>query len=254
MIVHQVWIGTKPAPEEWMSTVESFCKSYGYTYMRWGNEEIQKLPIHKYHGIPQLLQEYLENETQYKYAGLVDIYRTILLYEYGGVYLDSDMIILRPREFHTFLENHKEALFYGWETNNTLIANSVIGCPKGHPYMKLCLDELPFHADRFAEKPVWDRSGPGFVTHMYNRYGNLYENEIVILPQTVFFPGGWHETRDKNAHTTRKFPKESLLFQYGYTTNSMEDQFKKKEGDFSGASVLFVAGLFVLSYYVTKRR
>lgn len=225
MIVHQIWIGHKARPDEWMDTVKDFCKKYGHTYMFWGNHEVQQLDLSKYPGIQELTDEYEAQEGSNKYAGQADILRTVILYEHGGVYIDSDSVIVNEERLDRFLRTMDAKIFYGWEDENRLIANGVIGCPKGHTYMKECLQTMPEFAQKQQGKQVWERTGPYFVTEMYNKYKNHYPGELVVVPKHYFYPEDWHGITSKDAHKGKTYDPDTMMFQYGYTTNNMESHF-----------------------------
>ena len=254
MIIHQIWIGTKAAPEEWLSTVRQFCEQYGHTYRFWGNAEVSQIDFDKYPGLRDLMLEYETKEKQYKYAGQADILRNIILYENGGIYIDADCVIVNPERFDSFLRAYDGKIFYGWEDDKGLIANSVIGCPRGHVYMKRTLDVLPKYAAERRADPVWDRTGPGFITHMYAIYGPDYAEDIEIVPKGWFYPGGWHGLKRGDSHTNMQFPPEAMLFQYGYTTNNLG---ASGGGSGSGAGPVIlqlgvVAALFALNWFFRR--
>jgi mannosyltransferase OCH1-like enzyme len=225
MLVHQIWIGHKPAPEEWMATVRDFCRNYGHTYILWGNNEIKNLDLSKYTGLQELMDEYEHHENSYKYAGQADVLRTVILYEYGGIYIDADSVIVNPSRLDRFLHDMSSKIYYGSENKEGLIANGVIGCPKGHAYMKQCLDFMPVFAEENKEKAVWERTGPHFVTRAYTKYKDQYPGEIEVVPTHYFYPEDWHGTNTMDAHIGKTFDPDTMMFQYGYTTNSMDKHF-----------------------------
>jgi mannosyltransferase OCH1-like enzyme len=225
MLVHQIWIGHKPAPEEWLKTVRDFCKNYGHTYKLWGNAEVKELDLSKYPGLQELMDEYEQRENSYKYAGQADVLRTVILYEHGGIYIDADSVIVNESRLDRFLREMASKTYYAWENSEGLIANGVIGSPKGHPYMKKCLEEMPVFAEANKEKAVWERTGPYFVTHAYGKYKSQYPGELEIVPKHYFYPEDWHGTKTTDAHVGKTFGPDTMMFQYGYTTNNMGKHF-----------------------------
>jgi FkbM family methyltransferase len=76
-----------------------------------------------------------------KWAFLADYARFDILYREGGIYLDTDMYLLKNLD--TLLSN---ACFFGYEDINT-ISFGIIGAEKEHPAIEDCLsayDKLPF--------------------------------------------------------------------------------------------------------------
>lgn len=223
MQFHQIWIGRKQPPLRWMRTVTAFCETYGHAYTLWGNDEVASIDLERYPGLAELYGEYESREGRYKRAGQADILRTVIVYEHGGVYLDADMVVVNGRPFDAFLSRMGNRVFYGWETTDKLVANSVIGAPAGHPFIAECLEEMPRFAEANRVRPVWHRTGPFFVTHMIKRPPPRYGAEIHIAPKHHFYPDGWHGIRDANEHEKRVFGPDTMLFQYGYTTNNLGD-------------------------------
>ena len=71
---------------------------------------------------------------QKKWAFVTDYFRLWVLYNYGGIYLDADIII--NNNFDQFLDNN---LFIGVEFMNQLGAHCM-GAEKEHPFIKKCLE------------------------------------------------------------------------------------------------------------------
>lgn len=76
-----------------------------------------------------------------KWAFVSDYVRLYALYNYGGIYFDTDVEVLK--NFDVFLKNDA---FNGFETNDSLVT-AVMGSMKGHPIFKEFLshyEELNF--------------------------------------------------------------------------------------------------------------
>lgn len=93
-IIHYCWFGGKELPDDLQKCVDSWKVLEGYEVKKWDesncsfdeNEFIKKA--------------YREKE----YAFISDFYRLKALYEYGGFYLDTDVMI--NRSFDDLLNNH----------------------------------------------------------------------------------------------------------------------------------------------------
>jgi hypothetical protein len=70
-----------------------------------------------------------------KWAFVSDYARVHVLYHQGGVYLDTDMELLKPLD--PFLEHRA---FSGFETKKT-ISTGIMGCERGHPLFKALLSD-----------------------------------------------------------------------------------------------------------------
>lgn len=115
----------------------------------------------------------------------IDYVRLKVLYENGGVYLDTDVTI--EKDITELLEKNK--LVVGWEDNNSIACGIVIA-PKEDKNIKRMLG--------FLENEIWDTAkytGPHCFTYILNTNYNLLdakfitENEdIIVLPQEYFYP------------------------------------------------------------------
>jgi mannosyltransferase OCH1-like enzyme len=244
-IIHQIWIGDNPVPQEWMDTVKAFADKYGYEYKLWKN--VDDLGIDDIAGLRKVYNAFAKQP-----AGRADIIRILALYKYGGVYIDADSVIVKPEKFQHFLEKNTAAVFFGWENlsekrtrklrkhggidpvvlkTRRLVANGLIGACKGHPFMKRLLDGFVenMKIESGEGKPeVWKAVGPNYVTRVYNTTRKEFP-EVHVYPMKYFYPVHWGGITDPNMHKNTRIPGQSMLFQYGYTTNSFHKVFKKRQ-------------------------
>ncbi|NBR60031.1 MAG: hypothetical protein EBT86_00005 [Actinobacteria bacterium] len=226
MLIHQIWIGNNAPPQEWMNSVVEFCGKYGHTYKFWGNKEIKEIQkdIPKYPGLKELEDEYMNRDfndkwkNNYRWAGLSDIYRLIILYNYGGMFVDADSVVINPGRFDSFLRENSDKILAAWEKPGVLVANGVISSPAGHPFFKKCLMKLGEYAEKKKTSNVWERTGPYFITDMMKSSSSL---DIKIVPKHFFYPVHWDGIKDFELHKKQKFHPDSMLFQYGYSTNGL---------------------------------
>jgi hypothetical protein len=52
--------------------------------------------------------------------------------------------------------------------------------------------------------------------------------DVHIYPMTLFYPVYWHGIKDPELHKKVQIPGESMLFQYGYSTNGFAEIFKAR--------------------------
>jgi len=74
------------------------------------------------------------------YAGFSDIFRYKLLYEYGGWWVDTDVILLKPFDFkdeYVFRVHHDFA-----------VVGNMMKCPKGSELMKRCYEQASTEVDQ----------------------------------------------------------------------------------------------------------
>lgn len=109
-------------------------------------------------------------------AQLADMIRAEVLWRYGGVYIDSDVELVRPLD--PLLEL---GCFAAWEDERAA-PNAVMGCAPGHPAMRALIEYM---RERIPG-PVW-WAGPGAVTAMFRR------EDVTLLDPLSFYPVHYRE-------------------------------------------------------------
>ena len=124
-IIHYCWFGDKPIPNNLMKCIDSWKSNLpDYEFIKWDEKNFN---------IDSTLWTKQAYEHK-KYAFVSDFVRLKALVEYGGIYLDTDVEVVKS--FNNFLELDS---FGGFETINT-ITTGVIGAKKGNPILKEFLD------------------------------------------------------------------------------------------------------------------
>lgn len=235
--IHQIWIGDNPLPTAWTDTVKDFAKKYDYTYKLWTDSSVKELGMDEIPGLKTLYTSFGR-----ELAGRADILRLLILYKYGGIYIDADTVIMKPEKFHRFLKKNTTGVFFGWENLTAartrklgigvrrLVANGIIGAEAQHPFLKDLLEGIVDHSANISDtKDAWKHVGPYYVTKRYMALKKDFP-DVHIFPMRYFYPRPWAGITDPELHTKVKIPGSSMLFQYGYTTNRFDKIFAKKKG------------------------
>jgi mannosyltransferase OCH1-like enzyme len=230
-IVHQIWLGKAIRPVDWIKSVKEFCSDHGYKYMLWTDSNIGHLGIEDIPGLNALFNQQKRGEAAASAQGKSDIIRLLALYKFGGIYMDADTVITRPAKFADFIEKNKAAVFFGWENpKKDLIANGLIGSWPRHAFIRTLLEGIVKHAQAEKGEPAWKQLGPLFVTHTYDEKKEWFP-DVHIYPMKFFYPVHWIGIRDPDHHKKVALPEESMLFQYGYTTNGFDKHYwEEKNG------------------------
>ena len=83
--------------------------------------------------------------------------------------------------------------------------------------MKACIDEIP---KRDMTKLAWQSIGPQLITDLWMKHKTVIP--IKVYKSRIFYPIRWHGITDINMHEKMQLPEESVMFQYGYSTNNLE--------------------------------
>ncbi|KAK3597473.1 hypothetical protein CHS0354_041892 [Potamilus streckersoni] len=199
-IIHQIWID-KNVPEYFRTYVSSLKENHlNYVYMFWTDEMAKKFVEVKF---PIMLPFYVNYPRNLQRA---DAVRYMILYEYGGVYADLDIVSLRPldpimRKYTCILsqEPHLHPIYYSNFYGSA--CNAFMACRRHHPFMKNLVDNLPSFS--VAGETV-DSTGPRFVTILYRNFIADHphltrtDNEGVYLaPPEYFMPSSDHRLKNK---------------------------------------------------------
>ena len=185
-IIHQLWIGPKPAPIVFMNTWKEKHEPLGFEYKFWNEETIQKeIDLSKCGKKVNSIEEI---------NGKADILRWEILYKFGGVFVDADSICIEPID--EYILNGVSA-FAGWENETVrkgLIATGTMGFTPKHPIVYNALHCIYTQPVSFREtgNKAWFTVGPGLLTKVCNAFGF---SDIKIYPSYYFLP--MHYTGNK---------------------------------------------------------
>jgi mannosyltransferase OCH1-like enzyme len=131
-IIHRVWFGNKPLPEvtkEYIENEKSICK--GYTHILWDDKRIENILEFLVPGSPTML-----GDSQLNPVIKSDILRYEILRLFGGIYLDTDVEVLR-----TFDELLNAPFFCAME-NELKIGSAIIGSIPFHPATRAMSEKI----------------------------------------------------------------------------------------------------------------
>lgn len=124
-VIHLCWLSGDPYPQKIQKCLDSWKKILpDYEIMLWDTNRFDLKSS------PWVEQAFSAR----KYAFAADYIRMYALYNYGGIYLDSDVEVLKS--FDEFLDL---PYFVGAENAGTIEA-AIIGAEKGCDWIKACLD------------------------------------------------------------------------------------------------------------------
>ncbi|KAL3326538.1 hypothetical protein AABB24_037283 [Solanum stoloniferum] len=119
---------------------------------------------------------------------LSNLIRLAVLYKYGGVYLDTDFIILKD---FSSLRNSIGAQSVSANGNWTRLNNAVLIFDRKHPLLYKFMEEFALSFD--GNK--WGQNGPYLVSRVVERLKMMstekYQLNFTILPPISFYPVDW---------------------------------------------------------------
>ncbi|HEV2600743.1 MAG TPA: glycosyltransferase [Candidatus Babeliales bacterium] len=125
------------------------------------------------------------------YGEKSDILRYEILYNVGGLYVDTDFESLQPCD----LLHHMYDLYVGIQPLDTgygQLGIGLVGAIVGHPLMKLAIENIK---NSCAEKQIICRTGPFYFTRLFCHYMKNGLTIDVALPASYFYPMGYDQQR-----------------------------------------------------------
>lgn len=212
-IIHQIWIGNKEPPYQYLDTWKKYCLKYpGYQYQLWKETEIDQL----WKKVPKFLYQIYQMEKEY--CGKADIARLVILYLFGGIYLDADTVSLM-KSFDDLINEDKcpNGFFVGKEPKMNFVGNSVMGSSKNHSNFRIIFKELerlyPKYQTLREDKGCWIITGPILITQSI-----LKGARMTIYPEEYFYPIKWSNQINKIDEINKNKFKNSYLIHYGDST------------------------------------
>jgi mannosyltransferase OCH1-like enzyme len=173
--IHYCWFGPDPLPELVLSCLKTWREQLPeYELFLWndGNSPMQ---------MPFVKQAYEAR----KYAFVSDYVRFWALYEHGGIYMDTDMYVVRS--FNDLLNNE---VFFAWETDQKMVIScGIVGAVPQQSFIENILkyyDGLEFSLGSIPDLVI-----PRMVSKCYTVYRS--KEEITIFPYDYFYPFPYEE-------------------------------------------------------------
>ena len=230
-IIHYCWFGRNPLPSLAIQCIESWKKYFpDYEIKEW-NEDNFDVNI-----IPYTSEAYKAK----KYAFVSDYARFWILYNYGGLYFDIDVEVIRP--MNDIIE---KGAFMGFESEGTGCNPGLgLGCSLGHGLLKKMLDlygTLSFVTSKdneFKYKTIVEYTTEVLVEHGLKKinetqliegfyiYPNDYFNPINIITKRLYitnntrsihhFAASWVESsfKEKIKKVIRNIIPQNILLKY----------------------------------------
>ena len=194
-IIHQTWRDKNLPPIIYNLVSENIktLKSHGYELMFWTDEMILKL----------ISEEYPHFNNIYKLArtGVQkgDIARILVVYHYGGIYIDLDVLILR--DFGEFLDMNLDKLYITYEpsgqtkalyNSDKYICNAFFAANKNNNMLKMVLHNIPEYIKHYTENifQKFDIFGGSYFKTIIEKYVDmgLHNDVHIIEDRELFYP------------------------------------------------------------------
>ena len=169
-VIHYCWFGGQPLPESALKCIVSwrrFCPDYEIKQWSEENYDVNKI---------QYIKEAYQEK---KFAFVTDVARLDIIYSEGGIYLDTDVELIKSLD-----ELLYNSLYLGMERAGRVNTGLGFGAEVNHPIVR---DNLELYTDI----SFLDNSNVTCVTHTTNllkKYGLKNNNKIQHLDNAVILP------------------------------------------------------------------
>lgn len=178
--IHYCWFGKGELPELALKCIDSWKKYMPDYEIKLWNEENFDININQY------VKEAYEAK---KYAFVSDFARFHILYHYGGIYLDTDVEVLKPLDRFLYDE-----AFMGFEDGKHVAPGLIIGAKKGNPIIKEILDNYSNKKFKLKDGSYNLTTVVKYTTDILLKYGLIQNNSkqningMIVYPKTFFCP------------------------------------------------------------------
>lgn len=181
-ILHYCWFGETPLPKEYEDFVNRWIELHpGWQIIKW-DENNSPLAEYPY------LKNALANEC---WANMSNFLRLYGLFQWGGIYLDTDMLLVKSLD-----ELLSEECFFGFEEGEDgsasyWVNNAICGSQKEHRFIGECIKYI---LEKFDGTEQANLSAPQLITDLLVRrkglkkYGLQRIDGITLYPKEYFYP------------------------------------------------------------------
>lgn len=133
-IIHYTWFSGEPFPKAIADCIASWHRHMpDWQYRLWDAEAIKAIDLPFLH----------EALAERKWAFAADVVRTWAVYHEGGIYLDTDALVLRPLDpllSHRAFIGRENSMHIDGPHTDVYLGSHCFGAEAGNAYLKRCLD------------------------------------------------------------------------------------------------------------------
>jgi mannosyltransferase OCH1-like enzyme len=178
--IHYCWFGGNPIPVHLQKFIESwskFCPDYEIIKWEESNYDINK-------------NRYMKQAYEAKKWGFVPDYaRLDIIYNFGGIYLDTDVEIVKPLDDLLYDE-----MFCGFESKSHIAFGLGFGAVMEHPILKSMMEQYDKLNFLNEDGSLNLTASPQYQSEILSQYGFKLNNEyqningVAVYPTEVFCP------------------------------------------------------------------
>lgn len=217
-IIHYCWFGGKPKPplaQKCLASWKKFCPDYEIIEWNEGNFDIETAPLY-------VRQAYQSG----RWAFVTDYVRLKALIEMGGIYMDTDVEVIKP--FTPFL---KHKAFVGFESPDR-IQTGLMACEKGFALF-LEFEEHYHTASFYLPDGSEDiTTNVSVLTGLCRKYGLVPNDSFQVVQDLAIYPRQYFCPVDYETEKLKKTRKTVTIHWFAsswHTEEELEELRRERE-------------------------
>lgn len=205
-VFHQIWINKEnpELPEKYTKYRDSWLALHpDWSYQLWN---LDNLPF-KTRFSQQLAQ-------CTNYAQMADILRYEILYELGGVYIDTDFECKKSIE-----PLLKDVRNFSCSEDGRTISIGLVGAEKKSKILEQCIINMP---KVIGLTVPTKETGPAFFTYAILNHG--FNGDLTLFPREYFYPYNWNETHRENEEFPNAYGVHRWASSWKSETNTLRSR------------------------------
>lgn len=182
-IIHQIWLGEKPFPEKYKELSSILREKHSdWIYKLWTDNDIEKF---------NLINHELYHQTP-SFAEKANILRYEVLFQYGGMYVDTDFECLKPFDFlHHCCDFYAGLEYAPASYDKFIIGNALIASRPQHVILAMLIEEINKHwrmYEPWNKINQLERSGTRCLSRVIKEVIFACKGINIIFPSNIFYP------------------------------------------------------------------
>ena len=215
-IVHYCWFGRGEKPElakKCIASWEKFCPDF--EIREWNEDNCDYLAM------PFMAEAYAAK----KYAFVSDVMRLIVLEQYGGVYFDTDVEVVR--DISPLLNDEG---FIGFENNRFVNSGQVMAAVPHQPIVQAMIDEYKKLHYMQPDSSVMPVGCPHLNSDVLERFGLIRNGQEQIVAGIHVYPDDYFNPMDSTTGKLTKTENTYSIHWYSMSWLPKRTQMKAKLG------------------------
>lgn len=215
-IIHYCWFGRGEKPELAKKCIASWRKSCpDFEIREWNEGNCDYLSI------PFMAEAYAAK----KYAFVSDVMRLIVLEQYGGVYFDTDVEVLR--DISPLLDDEG---FIGFENDQFVNSGQVMAAKAHHPVIRAMIEEYKKLHFANADGTATPVGCPRLNTDVMERFGLIRNGREQVVAGIHVYPADYFNPVDSTTGKLTKTVNTYSIHWYSMSWLPKKTQIRAKLG------------------------